>query len=365
VAATTSRTAKKTVAKKTVAKRAVVRKPRKTAASASVLTAHQEQRAYIPDPVIAEQYVGRQINGVWDFTIAEVAYEECRNMLLMGETGSGKTLFGEAWAAKMGLPYYSLPCDISIDTTAITGKLQPTEIAGLAEWMDGPLAELIRGGGVFNVSEGNMMSAKIAAVLYPVLDGRRYLVLLGHKGEVLRAHVGTQVPDGKGGFRKCWCDLDDDECNSKRILVVMDLNPNYRGTVELNAAFLNRFDFKIQWNYDPAVEEKLIQWPTVRAFAVKLRDMHGKELVTPVSTNMLMEFEKFANNARLGTAFAIENFVSAFRLNEREPVKKVIELMVADIEKDKRYFNRLGKKGRKVETDDELEELEYEAEDED
>jgi MoxR-like ATPase len=311
-------------------------------------------------------YVGRKVNGVWDATVADVAYEENRNIIIEGPTGAGKTLFGEAWASKNRLPYYSLPCDISVDTTAITGKLQPTEVAGMAAWVDGPLGEIFRFGGVFNVSEVNMMSTKIAAVLYPVLDGRRYLVLLGHKGEVLRAHIGTQSPDGKGGFRECWCDLDAEECNSKRVLIIADMNPNYRGTIELNAAFYNRFDFKLQWGYDPEVEEKLIQWPTVREFAAKLRAMHGSELVTPCSTNMLMEFERFANNGRLGTDFAIENFASAFKTNEREAVKRIVELEKDNIEKDRRYFERQSKRGRKKndDNDDDIEELEFESEDE-
>jgi MoxR-like ATPase len=37
------------------------------------------------------------------------------------------------------------------------------------------------------------------------------------------------------------------------------MNPDYIGTTPLNYAFRNRFDIQIPWDYDDAVEEKLIE----------------------------------------------------------------------------------------------------------
>lgn len=308
------------------------------------------QHAYIPDKNI--NYVGRQVWGVWDKILADKAMEMNRNILLMGDTGSGKTLFGEAYAAHKQMMYYSLPCDISIDPSSLFGRMQPTEVSGQYKWQDGPITQITRGrcgrgaecddptctAGVLNVSEINFMTPKIAASLYPLLDHRRYIPLLGHEGEIVRAH--------------------------HNLLIIADMNPNYRGTMELNDAFKNRFYYKIPWGYDPVVEEKLIQFPTMREIASLIRDMRGSDIETPLSTNMLMEFEQTSLEGELGLDFAINNFVSAFRTDEQQPVFKVFELNKVKIEKDMRYFVSQSRRKNTAVKDEELEDIEWEQEDE-
>lgn len=287
--------------------------------------------AYVPDKSVAEMYVGRQVHGVWDFELAENARMNRRNILLMGDTGSGKTMFGEAYAAKQGFLYYSLPCDVSIDPSALFGKMQPTDVPGKFEWQDGPVTQVVREGGVLNISEVNFMPPKIAAALYPLLDGRRYIPLLGHKGEVVRAH--------------------------ENLLVIADMNPQYRGTMDLNAAFKNRFAFKVHWGYDASVEAKLVKMPTLRAISDRLRGMVGTEIVTPVSTNMLMEFEVFACDEMLGMDFAVSNFVAAFEADERKPVENVFNLNKKNLNSDLAFLL-----GKGASDDEDLEEISFEFE---
>lgn len=317
------------------AKKRVVKGTSKPAAKTNV--ADPNLHAYVPSKNIAAKYVGREVWGVWDKTIAEVAIAEKKNILLMGDTGSGKTLFGEAFASLTGRMYYSLACDVSIDPSALFGRMQPTETPGKFVWQDGPVTQVVRNGGVLNISEVNMMTPKIAASLYPLLDNRRYIPLLGHEGEVVRAH--------------------DD------LLIIADMNPNYRGTIELNAAFKNRFDFKIPWGYEDHVEERLVMFPTIREIANQIRKMHGTEIMTPVSTNMMMEFESFATNKSLGLEFAIHNFLAAFDVDERDSVSKIFELNKSKLHKDISYFNSASnKKSGQDDSDDDIEEIEYEME---
>ena len=271
--------------------RTVVRRP-------SVIV--DSTKAYVPPPAIGSSYVGRKVHGVPDMVLLDVARAQKKNVLLMGHTGAGKTLLGEAYASRRKLFYYSVPCDVSIDPTSLFGKMSPTETPGKFRWVDGPVTRLARSGGVLNISEINFMTPKIAASLYSLLDGRRYLTLLGKDGEIVRAH--------------------------ENLLIIADMNPEYRGTMELNAAFKNRFAIRVQWDYNNEVEQRLVKSATLRQVAEKLRQKVGKEISTPVSTNMLMELETLAQTPKIGLAFALENFVAAFVPDEREAVRNIVEL---------------------------------------
>jgi len=285
----------------TAAPKRVVRKVApKTTGSVVQSAVLGEVSAFVPNIEKAKSYVHRDVHGVNDFAVLDHAMATRKNVLVMGDTGAGKTLWGEAFAAERGYLYYSLACDVAIDPSALMGRMVPTEVAGKYEWQDGPVTQIVRTGGVLNISEVNFMPPKIAASLYPLLDGRRYLPLLGHKGEVVHAH--------------------------ENLLVIADMNPQYRGTIELNAAFKNRFELKVMWGYDNNVERQLVKLPSLLAIANKIRKMVGVEVSTPVSTNALMEFEALATDTALGVDFAIGNFIAAFGADERDAIRNVIEL---------------------------------------
>lgn len=283
--------------------RRVVKKP----ASASVAEEPSEGNAYIPELEVYSTYVGRSISGVPDMTMLEHALSNDMNVLLAGPTGSGKTRVGAAFAAMKGIPYYSVPCDVSIDPSALFGKMVPTETVGVFKWQDGPVTELVRTGGVLNLSEINFMSPKISASLFPLLDHRRQLPLLANHGEIIRPAPGE-------------------------LLIIADHNPGYRGTQQLNAAFMNRFPIKSTWDYDDRVEESLVGSASLRAIAKKLRAMAGREIHTPVSTNGLMEFESLA--VAFGVQFAIGNFVNAFQPPEQEAVRNALVISESELEKE-------------------------------
>ena len=257
-------------------------------------------KALVPSNEEYEAYISRTINGKWDLDLLQYARSTKHNVMLFGPTGSAKTTAVRAYAAREKLPFYSVPCNGAIEPTQLFGKWVPTETAGQLEWMDGPVTRLVREGGVLLVDEVNFATAAFLAVLHPLLDSRRVLSLLDHEGEVIRAHPEFQV--------------------------VAAYNPRYRGTRPLNEAFLNRFAMKLPFPYLPEVEKELVQIaPTLIDVATQLRRSHDQgEINTPVSTNMLMEFEDFAQD--LGYAWASENFLSAFQPEERAAVKNVLEL---------------------------------------
>jgi MoxR-like ATPase len=246
----------------------------------------EEQHSYVPHPDYALKYVGRVLDGVKDFDLLQFCMDNRLNLLLRGPTGSGKTMFPMAWAATLGLNFYAVPCDVSMEPSALFGQMMPDGNGSFA-WQDGPVTELVRAGGVLCISEANFMSPKIAASLFPLLDHRRELPLLRHRGEIVKAH--------------------------EKLLIVTDYNPNYRGTMQLNEAFLNRFQVKQDWGYNDAVEDKLVQSAELLKLARAIRV--NNQFKTPVSTNSMMEFLRLA--VHLGYNFAANNFANMFESSER------------------------------------------------
>lgn len=300
--------AAKTATTKTTTTAPKTRVVRRSSGSASQVPSTTKN--YVPDPKVAERYINREIYGVKDFVAFDNALRRKDNILLLGDTGAGKTMVAEAYAAARGMNFIAIPCDVSIDPTAFIGKMMPTETAGKFEWVDGPLTHIFRHGGVVAIDELTFATPKMAAMLYSATDRRRHLVLMGHHGEVVHAHPDTLI------------------------IATGNLGSQYRGTNALNAALKNRFKIKVNWGYEAAVENTLITFPTLREVASKLRAMVGVEIMTPVSTNMLMEFEDFALDEDFGLEFAMGNFVAAFEATEAKSVKELLDLCVTDLRRD-------------------------------
>lgn len=166
------------------------------------------------------------------------------------------------------------------------------------------MTEIVRYGGVLLLDEVNMLHPRIGAVLHSLLDKRRVISLLENQGEIVKAHA------------KC--------------VIVATYNPGYEGTRPLNPAFKNRFAVKMEFDYDPKVEKALVYHPVLLDVAKKLRASFNEgEITTPVSTNMLMEFEDFADMA--GVNFAMTNFLNAFPVEERTAVKQFLDMHAAAI----------------------------------
>jgi len=249
----------------------------------------------VPDIGVYHAYEGRSFGTKTEMEIFDYARRNRVNVLIEGPTGDGKTMASMAYAAKNNLNFYSVPCNIGVDPSQLFGKWVMGDDG--PEWVDGGLTHMVRHGGVLLINEGNAMPAKVAMVLFSLLDHRREITLLDHRGEVIKAH-----PD---------------------LIIIMDMNPGYAGTAQLNAALRNRFPIQLSWDYDPEVERKLIRSACLREDIVAgLRDQYRDGAIqTPTSTNMMIEFERMVRD--LGLDFAVANFINHYSSHERGGVSLV------------------------------------------
>ena len=261
--------------------------------------------ASVPRKELAEKYVHRQIWSRDDFEIFDYARSNSINVLIYGPTGPGKTTSVEAWAAERELKLATVSGNATMEPSQMFGKM--TQIDGAWQWIDGPVTDVVRNGGVLLLDEVNFINPKIYTVLYSLMDGRRSITLLDHLGETIQAH--------------------------KDLTVFATMNPDYIGTTPLNFAFRNRFDIQIPWDYDDKVENKLVDSKSLLALARQLRTEAAKgQYETPISTNMLMEFHQFVD--ALGYEFAVENFIAHFSADEAASVRLVFQTFEYNIKSD-------------------------------
>ena len=262
--------------------------------------------ASVPRIELAQRYVHREVFSVEDFKIFDHARANNINVLIYGPTGPGKTTSVEAWSAERGLRMATVSGNASMEPSQMTGKFV-SDGNGSFAWIDGPVTDVVRNGGVLLLDEVNFISPKIYTVLYSLLDGRRMITLLDHHGETIEAH-----PD---------------------LTIFATMNPDYIGTTPLNFAFRNRFDIQIPWDYDDKVESKLVKSKALLTLAKMLRTEAAKgQYETPISTNMLMEFHHFVD--ALGYEFAVENFIAHFGIDEAPSVRLVFQTHEHNIKTD-------------------------------
>ena len=262
--------------------------------------------ATVPRKQLAERYVHRKIWGQDDFAVFDAARKESINVLIYGPTGPGKTSAVEAWAAERNLRLATISGNASMEPSQMTGKFV-SDGEGAFMWIDGPVTDVVRNGGVLLLDEVNFISPKIYTNLYSLTDGRRSITLLDHHGETIEAH-----PD---------------------LTIFATMNPDYIGTTPLNFAFRNRFDIQIPWDYDDAVEDQLVSSKALRTLMKQLRIEAAKgQYETPISTNMGIEFISFVE--LLGYEFASENFIAHFSTDEQASVRMVFQTHEHNIKSD-------------------------------
>ena len=245
------------------------------------------------------QYIERTLPGnkreteVFDFARAR-----SEAVAIFGHAGTGKTSSAEHYAGVRGLPFVAFECNPQVDEEVVQGTFIPSGRGNELVWRYSALATALTQPSVVLLNESNRMSAKANALFLRILQERK-LQVSRHNNEVLDVHP---------------------EC-----LIITDANPGYRGTVSSDQAFLDRFAITLEYKYDRTIEEKFIPSSSLLDLACAMREQAEREdrWSTPISTRLLKNF--CAQAQGLGLEFAIESFVMAFPVEERDALKMLFE----------------------------------------
>ena len=276
-----------------------------------------ERSLFIPKIEEFAHYIPRKFAGdVDELTMYQFALQNKLNVLLYGEAGTGKTSSSMWIASLLGLPFFAIPSNSALDYTQIVGGYVPNANGSLS-WTDGAVTRLVRNGGVLLIGEVNTLAKNVQQFLMPLLDYRRSITVMENGNEVIKAH--------------------------DNLLIVADMNPNYRGTQLLNEAWKDRFEIKLNYNYDRSIESKILKSDSLLelAYGMRSRSRGADEVAhtdsntifdTPVSTRILKTFEKLATG--LNFDFACEVFVNNFDQNERPAVRLLLEANAYNLKED-------------------------------
>ena len=253
-----------------------------------------------------EDYINRKFSGIKDFDLFDRIKEhnkngarEIMNLLMIGDTGSGKTKSIRAWCGKRGYNYGRANLDGSVTFEDLVGTW--VRSGNDWYWVDGLIPMFMREGGVLVIDEINSAPPEILFILNQVLDSDRQIILRNKDNEMIKAH-----PD---------------------FVIVACMNPNYYGTRPLNKALKDRFNPILTVGYDDNVEKKIIGDDGILEFAKHVRHMFTlREIGSSISTRTLIQFQE--NIDVFGYKFSKETLLNKFDDKDRSAIWEALDMML-------------------------------------
>lgn len=119
-----------------------------------------------------------------EVAVFEMAWRSQLPVLLKGPTGCGKTRFVEHMAARLGRPLFTVSCHDDLSAADLIGR----HLIGAegTYWVDGPLTQAVRKGGICYLDEVVEARKDTTVVLHSLSDNRRILPI-DRTGETLQA----------------------------------------------------------------------------------------------------------------------------------------------------------------------------------
>lgn len=248
----------------------------------------------VPEP---EPYFPRKFYGNTEADIYDAAVANQWNVLLTGDAGTGKTSSARNYAASRNIPFVTIECTQQIDQSITQGRFVPTGVGNATTWKYSQLATAIQQPSVILINELTRMTPKAASLFLRLLAERE--LLIEPLNEVIKVHPG--------------------------VLFIADQNTGlgYTGTSKQDGALVDRFNIKLEFHYDTAIESKFIPSPTLLEFASSIRQASemNDEFSVPMSTRILKAF--VAQAPSLGFEFAVNSLLSNYPKmdGERDGIK--------------------------------------------
>jgi MoxR-like ATPase len=176
------------------------------------------------------------------------AVDHNMSVLLIGETGVGKTYLVQQVGKELGKQVVRISLNGEVGTNEILGKWLAKD--GSTYWQDGTLIDCMRHGKWAVGDEINAALPEVLMALNPVLDDGRSIVLSEKDGELVVPH-----PDF-------------------RFFATMNPPEGYAGTKDMNSALMDRFGIVMKLGYyKPTTEIQILKYHT------RIEDVLGKIVI--------------------------------------------------------------------------------------
>ena len=134
------------------------------------------------------------------------AWKHQEPVLMVGETGCGKTTVVDIISSINDIPLYSLSCHNNTESGDFLGGLRPDregQSSLLFQWVDGPLVQAMKTGGVFLADEISLADDSVLERMNSVLEPEREILLAEKIGQEMEAEPGltTEVVKARESFR--------------------------------------------------------------------------------------------------------------------------------------------------------------------
>ncbi len=208
-----------------------------------------------------------------EIPIFEAAYGNGLPVLLKGPTGCGKTRFMEYMAWRLKRPLITVSCHDDLTASDLVGRFLVK--GGETTWVDGPLTQAVRAGGICYLDEIVEARKDTMVVIHPLADDRRVLPI-EKLGSLIEATPEFCLAISYNpGYQSVLKDL---KQSTRQRFVALEFD--YPGP-DLEAAIVAR-----ESGLDPETARHLVK------FAGMTRNLKGSGLEEGASTRLLVHAAK-------------------------------------------------------------------------